>query len=156
MHQTRKGQQWYFGMKLHIGLDSQSGLAHSAVVTPANIHDKHPLPELLHRQERRVYGDSAYTSQKALIRGKAPKAKDFTNERVRKAGQVDEAKRAKNRSKSKIRARVEHVFAVVKRLWGFSKVRYRGLAKNASRAFTALALANIYLARHRLMAPVRP
>jgi IS5 family transposase len=62
MHQTRKGKQWYFGMKLHIGVDSQSGLAHSAVVTPANIHDKHPLPELLHGQERRVYGDSAYTS----------------------------------------------------------------------------------------------
>jgi IS5 family transposase len=156
MHQTRKGKQWYFGMKLHIGVDSQSGLAHSAMVTPANIHDKHPLPELLHGQERRVYGDSAYTSQKALIRGKAPKAKDFTNERVRKAGEVDEVKRAKNRSKSKIRARVEHVFAVVKRLWGFTKVRYRGLAKNADRAFTALALANIYLARHRLMAPVRP
>jgi transposase, IS5 family len=156
MHQTRKGRQWYFGMKLHIGVDSQSGLAHSAVVTPANTHDKHPLPDLLHGRERRVYGDSAYTSQKALIRGKAPKAKDFTNERVRKAGQVDEAKRAKNRSKSKIRARVEHVFAVVKRLWGFTKVRYRGLAKNASRAFTALALANIYLARHRLMVPARP
>jgi IS5 family transposase len=156
MHQTRKGKQWYFGMKLHIGVDSQSGLAHSAVVTPANIHDKHPLPHLLHGQERRVYGDSAYASQKELIQGKAPKAKDFTNERVRRAGQVDEAKRAKNRNKSKIRARVEHVFAVVKRLWGFTKVRYRGLAKNASRAFTALALANIYLARHRLMAPVRP
>jgi hypothetical protein len=72
------------------------------------------------------------------------------------AGQVDEAKRAKNRSKSKIRARVEHVFAVVKRLWGFTKVRYRGLAKNASRAFTALALANLYLSRHRLVAAVRP
>ena len=156
MHQARKGQQWYFGMKLHIGVDSQSGLAHSAVVTPANIHDKHPLPDLLHGQERRVYGDSAYASQKTLIRGKAPKAKDFTNERIRRAGEVDEAKRAKNRTKSKIRARVEHVFAVVKRLWGFTKVRYRGLAKNASRAFTALALANIYLARHRLMAPVRP
>jgi IS5 family transposase len=155
-HQTRKGQQWYFGMKLHIGVDSQSGLAHSAVVTPANIHDKHPLPELLHGQERRVYGDSAYTSQKALIRGKAPKVKDFTNERVRKAGEVDEVKRAKNRSKSKIRARVEHVFALVKRLWGFTKVRYRGLAKNASRAFTALALANLYLSRHRLVAAVRP
>jgi IS5 family transposase len=156
MHQTRKGQQWYFGMKLHIGVDSQSGLAHSAMVTPANIHDKHPLPHLLHGQERRVYGDSAYASQKELIQAKAPKAKDFTNERVRRAGQVDEGKRAKNRNKSKIRARVEHVFAVVKRLWGFTKVRYRGLAKNADRAFTALALDNIYLARHRLMAPVRP
>lgn len=156
MHQTRKGQQWHFGMKLHIGVDSQSGLAHSAVVTPANTHDKHALPDLLHGQERRVYGDSAYASQKVLMQSKAPKAKDFTNQRVRRAGQIDEVQRAKNRNKSKIRARVEHVFAVVKRLWGFTKVRYRGLAKNATRAFTALALANIYLARHRLMAPARP
>lgn len=158
MHQTRKGKQWYFGMKLHLGVDSQSGLAHSAVVTPANVHDKHPLPQLLHGQEKRVYGDSAYASQKTLIQGKAPRAKDFTNERVRrrKNGEADDAKRAKNRNKSRIRARVEHVFAVVKRLWGFTKVRYRGLAKNAHRAFTALALANLYLARHRLMAQVRP
>jgi IS5 family transposase len=126
------------------------------VVTPASTHDKHPLPDLLHGQERRMCGDSAYASQKELIRGKEPKAKDFTNERIRRAGQVDEAKRANNRNESKIRAQVEHVFDVVKQLWGFTKVRYRGLAKNASRAFTALALANIYLARHRLMAPVRP
>lgn len=156
MHQTRKGKQWYFGMKLHIGVDSQSGLTHSAVVTSANVHDKHPLPQLLHGQEQRVYGDSAYASQKALIHQKAPQAKDFTNERVRRAGVVDEGKQAKNRNKSKIRARVEHVFAVVKRLWGFTRVRYRGLAKNACRAFTALALANIYLARHRLAGQVRP
>lgn len=75
MHQTRKGQQWYFGMKLHIGVDSQSGLTHSAVVTAANVHDKHPLPDLLHGNERRVYGDSAYASQKALIAGKCPRPK---------------------------------------------------------------------------------
>jgi IS5 family transposase len=152
MHQTRKGQQWHFGMKLHIGVDSQSGLTHSAVVTAANVHDKHPLPDLLHGHEQRVYGDSAYASQKALIELKAPKAKDFTNQRVRKGGQVDETERRKNRSKSKVRARVEPVFAVVKRLWGFTKVRYRGLCKNATRAFVALGLANIYLARRRLMA----
>lgn len=97
-------------------MDSQSSLAHSAVVTPANIHDKHPLPDLLHAQQRRVYGDSAYASQEALMQGKAPRAKDVTNERIRTAGQVDEVKRARNRSKSKIRAGVEHVFAVVKRL----------------------------------------
>ena len=156
MHQTRKGQQWYFGMKLHIGVDSQTGLTHSAVVTAANVHDKHPLPDLLHGQERRVYGDSAYASQKALIEGKAPKAKDFTSQRTRCKGVVDEALKAKNRNKSRIRSRVEHVFGVVKRLWGFAKVRYRGLAKNATRAFTALALANIYLSRQRLMAQVRP
>jgi len=157
MHQTRKGQQWYFGMKLHIGVDSPSGLAHSAVVTPANVHDKHPLPDLLHGAEQRVYGDSAYASQKELIAGKVPRAKDFTNERVRnRQGEVDASARAKNRNKSRIRARVEHVFCVVKRLWGFAKVRYRGLAKNATRAFTALALANLYLGRGRLMAQVRP
>ena len=143
-------------MKLHIGVDSQSGLAHSAVVTAANVHDKHPLPDLLHGNEQRVYGDSAYASQKALIWGKAPQAKDFTNQRTRRCGVVDETQRSKNRNKSRIRARVEHVFGVVKRLWGFGKVRYRGLQKNATRAFTALALANIYLARGRLLGQVRP
>jgi IS5 family transposase len=112
---------------------------------------------LLHGQEQRVYGDSAYASQKDLIHSKAPKAKDFTNCRTRnRKGEVNEVKRSKNRNKSKIRARVEHVFGVVKRLWGFTKVRYRGLAKNAGRAFTALALANIYLSRNRLVGQVRP
>ncbi|MDO8767393.1 MAG: IS5 family transposase [Burkholderiaceae bacterium] len=156
MHQTRKGKQWYFGMKLHIGVGSRTGLAHRAVVTAANVHDKHPLPDLLHGQERRVYGNSAYASQKELIEGKAPKAKDFTNQRTKRKGIVDEAARGKNRNKSRIRARVQHVFGVIKRLWGFGKVRYRGLAKNATRAFMALALANIYLGRQRLMAQVRP
>ena len=126
------------------------------MVTPANVHDKHPLPDLLHGNERRVYGDSAYASQKQLIASKAPKAKDFTNQRSRFKGFIDEAVRAKNRSKSRIRARVEHVFGVVKRLWGFVKVRYRGLQKNATKAFTALALANIYLGRQSLLAQVRP
>jgi IS5 family transposase len=151
MHQTRKGQTWHFGMKMHIGVDSRTGLAHSAVVTAANVHDKHPLPNLLHGRERRVYGDSAYASQRALIASKAPQARDFTNQRTRRAGVVDEVERGKNRNKSKVRARVEHVFAVVKRLWGFTKVRYRGLVKNATLAFVALGLANIYLARVRLM-----
>ena len=150
MHQTRKGQQWYFGMKLHIGVDSRTGLAHSAVVTAANVHDKHPLPDLLHGAERRVYGDSAYASQKGLIEGKAPNARDFTNQRVRKDDEAREVKRSKNRNKSRVRARVEHVFAVVKRLWGFGKVRYRGLAKNATRSFVVLGLANLYLARRHL------
>ena len=152
MHQTRKGQQWHFGMKMHIGVDSRTGLAHRAVVTAANVHDKHPLPALLHGEERRVYGDSAYASQKVLIATAAPRAHDFTNQRVRRRSEVSEVERSKNRSKSRVRARVEHVFAVVKRLWGFTKVRYRGLvAKNATRSFVALGLANIYLARQRLM-----
>lgn len=150
MHQARKGQQWYFGMKMHIGVDSRIGLVHSAAVTAANVHDKHLLEDLLRGDERRVYGDSAYASQKALIGRHAPQTKDFTNQRTRKGGQVDEAERSRNRNKSKIRSRVEHVFAVVKRLWGFSKVRYRGLEKNANRCFVVLGLANLYLARTRL------
>ena len=125
-------------------------VAHSAVVTAANVHDKHPLPDLLHGNEQRVYGDSAYASHKALIQAKAPRARDFTNQRVRRSGEIDEAQRSKNRGKSRVRARVEHVLAVVKRLWGFSKVRYRGLAKNATRSFVAPSLAYIYLARGHL------
>jgi IS5 family transposase len=152
MHQTRKGQQWYFGMKMHIGVDSRTGLVHSAAVTAANVHDKHLLENLLHGEERRVYGDSAYASQKALIRQHAPHAKDFTNQRIRRCDEIDEAERSRNRNKSRIRARVEHVFAVVKRLWGFTQVRYRGLDKNANRSFVALGLANLYLTRTRLLA----
>jgi transposase, IS5 family len=150
MHQTRKGQQWYFGMKLHIAVDSKTGLAHSAVVTAANVHDKHPLPQLLHGAEEEVYGDSAYASQQALIASKAPLAKDCTNQRVGPEGTVADLERILNRVKSRVRSKVEHVFAVVKRQFGFTKVRYKGIAKNAVRAFVTLALANIYLARARL------
>jgi len=150
MHQTRKGQQWYFGMKLHIGVDSQTGLAHSAVVTAANVHDKHPLPDLLHGREELLYGDSAYASQRDLIKSRAPLAKDVTNQRVRKGSPTEAIERLVNRAKSRVRARVEHVFGVVKRLWGFNKARYRGLTKNATRAFVAVGLANIYLARKTL------
>lgn len=152
MHQTRKGKQWHYGMKLHIGVDSKTGLAHSAVVTAANVHDKHPLPQLLHGAEEELYGDSAYASQQALIQSRAPHAQDRTNQRVRPSSATAELDRILNRAKSKVRSRVEHVFAVVKKLWGFGKVRYRGLAKNATRAFVALGLANIYLARRRLLA----
>lgn len=156
MHQTRKGQQWHFGMKMHIDVDSQTGLAYSAVVTAANVHDKHPLPRLLHGAEKEVFGDSAYASQQELIHSKAPQACDCTNQRVHPGSATAGLDEALNRAKSKIRARVGHVFAVVKRLWGFSKVRYRGLAKNATRSFVALGLANFYLARKTLYGQVRP
>ena len=150
MHQTRKAQQWYFGMKLHIGVDATTGLAHRAVVTAANVHDKHPLPELLHGREEHIWGDCAYASQQELIASKAPQATDMTNQRVRKDSPTRDVEQAMNRAKSRVRARVEHVFGVVKRQWGFGKVRYRGLAKNATRAFVALGLANLYLARSYL------
>lgn len=156
MKQTRKGNQWHFGLKLHVGSDARTGLVHSAVVSSANVHDKHALPQLLHGREKRVYGDRGYQGQRALIRAAAPQAHDFTNRRVRKAGTIDEAERLRNRTKSRTRARVEHVFHVIKHLWGFTKVRYRGLAKNANRVFVALALANLFLAARRVPAVVRP
>lgn len=99
-----------------------------------------------------LYGDSAYASQQALIQSKASQARDCTNQRVSPGSPTEQLDRILNRVKSRVRSRVEHVFAVVKKLWGFSKVRYRGLGKNATRAFVTLGLANIYLARRTLMA----
>jgi len=145
MHQTKKGKDWHFGMKLHIGTDSQTGLVHSASVTAANVHDSQQVPNLLHGQETRFYGDSAYRgkAQRERLKELAPKAKDFTNKRAYKNHPLTEADKATNRRKSSVRSKVEHPFLVLKRLWGFAKVRYRGLAKNANRAFAMLAMLNI-------------
>jgi len=151
MHQTRKGKQWYFGMKAHMGVDSQHKLIHSVVATAANVADSQILPDLLHGEETRVYGDQAYRGQTELIRQHAPRAKDFTNRRYRYKGVVDEVHKAKNRTKSKVRAKVEHTIGVIKRIFGFVKVRYRGLEKNATRLFAACALANLYLVRGTLL-----
>lgn len=151
MHQTRKGQQWYFGMKLHIGVDSKTKLIHSARTTAANVHDAKVLPELLHGNETRVWGDQAYRGQREVIRHRAPKAQDFTNRRYRHRGMVDEAERRKNRTKSGVRAKVEHSFAVIKRVFGLAKVRYRGLAKNTHHVLVTCALANLFMVRHRLL-----
>jgi len=156
MHQAKKGQQWYFGMKMHLGVDSQSKVIHSVVVTPANTADCKVLGDLLRGDETRVYGDQAYKSQRELIRAKAPKAKDFTNRQCKWKHYIDDAIKAKNRNKSRIRARVEHSIGVIKRVFGFTKVRYRGLAKNGNRAFFSAALANVFLLRYTLLGAVRP
>ncbi len=151
MHQTRKGKQWYFGMKAHVGVDSEHKLIHAVVATAANVADSQVLPDLLHGQESRVYGDQAYCGQTQVIREHAPQAKDFTNRRYRHNGVVDQVQKAKNRIKSKVRAKVEHAIGVIKRIFGFVKVRYRGLEKNANRLFAACALANLYLVRDKLL-----
>lgn len=151
MHSTQKGNQWYFGMKAHIGVDSKSGLVHSLVATAANVHDSQPLAELLHGNETRVWGDSAYMGQGHVIDKRAPGAKDFTNNRGRRNRPLTESEKAVNRTKSRVRAKVEHPFCVVKRLWGFTKVRYRGLAKNANRLFVAFALSNLFVSRNKLL-----
>jgi len=153
MKQTRKGKNWHFGMKLHIGTDRQ-GLVHSVTATHAAENDLKQLPHLLHGEETVLYGDQAYwkaADRQAFeargvryrINRRAPGGNKNLSERWRKI----------NRARSRTRARCEHPFRVIKQLWGFEKVRYRGIRKNLARAQTMLALANLYAVRHRLLPP---
>lgn len=151
MHQTKKGNQWYFGMKAHLGIDSKLKLIHSAVATAANVHDSQILPDLLHGAETRVWGDSAYAGQTEAIHRRAPKARDFTHEKGARGHPLTNAQKARNTTKSKVRAKGEHPFLVIKRIFGFMKTRYRGLLKNAHRLFVTCALANLYMVRRYLL-----
>ena len=158
MHQSKKGNQWYFGMKLHIGADSHSGLVHSASVTAANVHDSQELPNLLHGRETRLYGDSAYRGkkQRARLKETAPRAKDFTNKPAHRHRSLSDAEQRANRRKSAVRSKVEHPFLTLKRIWGFAKVRYRGLAKNANRVYAMHALINVSKWGRALIGEVSP
>ena len=151
MHQTKKGNQWYFGMKGHFGVDAETKVIHSVAATAANVHDGHCLPDLLHGKETKVWGDTAYQGNTAVIAECAPAARDLINRRCRRKGVVDEVERGANRAKSSVRARVEHSIGVIKRVFGFVKVRYRGLEKNANRLFVTAGLANLFLVRRRLL-----
>lgn len=151
MHQTKKGNQWFFGMKAHPGVDSPTKVIHAVVATAANVHDSHYLPDLLHGEEAKVWGDSAYQGQGEVIAACAPAAQDMTNRRYRRKGVVDEAERARNKTKSSVRAKVEHPFLIIKRIFGSAKTRYKGLEKNARRLFVTCALANLYIVRRRLL-----
>jgi IS5 family transposase len=138
MHQVKKGEEWYFGMKMHVGA--------------ANVADKEALPYLLHGKERRVWGDQAYRGQGEVLAHAAPMARDLTNQAFRRNGRVDERIREANRVKSKVRARVEHVFGTIKCVFGFRKVRFRGLFKNRHHVRMLAALANLFTMRRRLLA----
>jgi transposase, IS5 family len=150
MHQTKKGNQWYFGLKAHIGVDAKRGTVHSVATSAANVSDIHMLPDLLHGEERKVWGDGGYQGQTKAIRQAAPKAQDMTCKRTKFKDYVDEVAKKKNTTKSKVRAKVEHVFRILKRVFGFDKVRYRGIAKNHHRLCANFALINLYLHRKRL------
>jgi len=150
-HQTKKGHQWYFGMKMHIGVDSKTKLIHSVAVTAAHVHDSQLLPDLLHGDETRVWGDSAYAGQQAAMKEAAPNARDFTQKKAARNRALSDIEQSRNRTKSRVRAKVEHVFGVVKRVFGYTKTRYRGLAKNAHAMFVTCALANIFMVRRQLL-----
>jgi IS5 family transposase len=150
MHQTRKGNQWFFGMKAHIGVDSKEGVVHSVCSTAASVSDVHMLPELLHGEEKKVWGDAGYQGQTEAIRAAAPQAQDMTSRRVKTKTGVDEVEKSKNRTKARVRAKVEWPFRVLKRVFGFTKVRYRGLKKNHEWLCAAFALVNLHQHRKRL------
>lgn len=151
MHQTAKGKQWYFGMKAHVGVDSRHKLIHTILASAANVADSLALPHLLHGKETCVWGDQAYQGQSDAIRTAAPRARDFTNRRYRFGQRIDETIKVKNRNKSTVRSKVEHAIGVIKRVFGFQKVRYRGLAKNLHRLEVTAALANLFMMRRRLL-----
>ena len=152
MRQVRKGRQWYFGMKAHVGVDAESKLIHSVAATSANVADSRMLGELLHGEETEVWGDQAYQGQTEVLRQRAPKATDRTNRRWRTKLKSYPEVREQNRIQSKTRSRVEHVFALIKLKFGFVKVRFRGLAKNLNRLATTCALVNLCTARKHLLA----
>ena len=146
MKQTRKGQQWYFGMKIHVGTDTR-GLVHSLTTTDAAAADITQVDLLLHGEETTLYGDKAYWKESD---------RDWWQwcggrYRINKRGKRTEYWDGINQTRSRVRARCEHIFRVVKCSWGFTKVRYRGLAKNTARALSTFALANLYLVRHKLV-----
>jgi IS5 family transposase len=154
MHQTRKGQQWYFGAKAHIGVDSKSGIVHSVCTSAASVADKHMLPDLLHGAEKKVWGDAGYQGQTEAIHAAAPGAQDMTSRRTKFKNYVDEEAKCKNTTKARVRSKVEWCFRILKRVFGFTKVRYRGLRKNHEWLCAAFALVNLYQNRNRL-APQR-
>jgi IS5 family transposase len=124
---------------------------YGVVATAANVADSTVLPDLLHGEETRVWGDQAYKGQSPVIKECAPNAQDHTHRRYRYKNGIDEQERDKNRSKSSVRSKVEHVFQVMKLQFGFVKLRYRGLKKNAHRLFVTCALANLFLSRRELL-----
>lgn len=146
MRQTKKGNAWHFGMKVHVGTDKR-GVVHSLTTTHAAVADITQLSELLHGQEREIFGDQAYWKEADRQHFRAAGVRYRVNRRGSFHRPLSEHQRAINRSRSRTRARGEHAFRIVKRLWGFAKVRYRGLLKNTTRAFATFALANLYLVR---------
>jgi len=155
MKQTKKGNNWYFGMKAHIGVDAHSGLVHTVVATAANVNDLNVAGQLLHGEEQAAFGDAGYqgvhkraeaqgpTWHVAMRAGKRKKLNPFI--------EADFIAEAIEQCKASIRAKVEHPFRVIKRQFGFTKVRYRGLVKNTTQVVTLFALSNLWMARRQLM-----
>jgi IS5 family transposase len=163
MHQTKKGNQWYFGMKAHIGVDAESGLTHTVVTTAANVNDVTQAHALLHGKETDVFGDAGY---QGVAKREENQATPVTWHVAMKPGKRKALPKTPwgelvgkiEKTKASLRAKVEHPFRILKRQFGFLKTRYRGLKKNTAQIVTLFALVNLFQARHRLalMGGVRP
>lgn len=166
MHQTKKGNEWHFGMKAHIGADADSGLVHSLHTTPANESDVAHAHAVLHGEETKVHSDAGYTGVekraeivKAQADGKIRSDLEWNvatkRGKIKKMseGPLKELVQAVERKKAQIRARVEHPFHIVKNLFHYKKVRYKGLAKNTAQLYSLFALANLMMAKKRLLNP---
>ena len=150
MSSSKKGNQWYFGMKAHIGVDAESGLVHTAGVTTGKVHDAKVMANLIREDDTAVYGDKGYASDEKKRAAEAAGVLWAVKEKAKPGRDLTKRQRARNRRFGKVRAKVEHVFRVVKCQFGYRKVRYRGIEKNGAQLFALFALANIYLARSRL------
>lgn len=156
MHQTKKGNQWYFGMKAHIGADADSGLVHTVRCTAANVNDVVEANRLLHGEELEVYGDAGYQGADKRDDAKPGKRWEVAmrpgkRRALNKSTELGKLLDARERIKAQIRAKVEHPFRVLKQQFGFAKVRYRGLKKNTAQVVTLFALANLWIARRALL-----
>lgn len=152
MRQSKKGNQWYFGIKAHIGTDAKSGLVHTAGVTAGSVHDAKVMDNLIREDDRAVYGDKAYACGWKKRQANAAGVLRAVKEKAQAGQPLTRSQRAFNKKHGPVRAKVEHVFRVLKCQFGYRKVRYRGIKKNGAQVFSLLALANIYLARRLLAA----
>ena len=150
MSSSKKGNQWYFGMKAHVGVDAESGLVHTAGVTTGKVHDAKVMHRLIREDDRAVYGDKGYASDEKKRAAEDAGVLWAVKEKAKPGRELTKRQRARNRRFGKVRAKVEHVFRVVKCQFGYRKVRYRGIEKNGAQLFALFALANIFLARSRL------
>ncbi|AZZ47428.1 IS5/IS1182 family transposase [Pseudomonadaceae bacterium SI-3] len=157
MHQTKKGRQYYFGMKAHIGVDDESGLVHSVVGTAANVADVTQVDKLLHGDENVVCADAGYTGVEKRPEHEGRQviwqiaARRSTYKKLDKRSALYKAKRKIEKAKAQVRAKVEHPFRVIKRQFGYTKVRFRGLVKNTAQLVTLFALSNLWMARRHLL-----
>ena len=150
MHSTRKNNQYYFGMKIHIGTDVNSNAIHSATITPANTADITELPKLLRERNRVVFADAGYTSDSYKKGARALGMSWKVNDKRKVGKEMSASQKKQNKKNSSVRARIEHCFRVIKCQFGYQKARYKGLKKNRVQVSTLLGLVDLYMLRGRL------